>query len=561
MFYLYFNVLLNLSGVHCAVAGWPEGSGIDGSGIDLLDSLIDVDFGDGSGIGTETYGFPTLQTADFNDPTLSFFQVLDVRLCLVEILNVVETKGILSDWMMTVVESVLPGKWINISINVKINEFNDSDQSVASKNALLEISLSGKYHDSFDGGRTSEFLDQVIFDIQEAIDFVVQSGSSPSSNVKINPQCRPTFSTSNLSISSLEIQTSTTDNMITYPFEDLDKSSLSTDTVTDISTINADKIDSLSTIPNRDDLYLPTTNVYPLDEHKSASQTPKVENIEDLPISSSASPDLDNELSWETTREDGTISSIYETSTSAYFTEVDDRPSTTASTLKKDISTIISLTATIDSLDNELSWETTREDETTSAVVTTTLDNSYIFNVPTTDYYPEITLPTTESISDETLSTVSGAITYETSTHERFHTTENSLVSTIDGYEYSTEADDQQSTTAPTFSKDISTTHSFTSTTELIALTTDASTTSGSVTDRPLQTTYSPSRVYYLSEPRKLRIQTKRLLNISIPFRLWELDKSTTELPLACYNSQPSWRIFILQRCPCQLQICTDKRL
>ena len=78
--------------------------------------------------------------------------------------------------------------------------------------------------------------------------------------------------------------------MITYPFEDLDKSSLSTDTVTDISTINADKNDSLSTIPNRDDLNLPTTNVYPLDEHKSASQNPKVENIEDLPISSSTSP-------------------------------------------------------------------------------------------------------------------------------------------------------------------------------------------------------------------------------------------------------------------------------
>ena len=501
MFYLYINVLFNLPGIHCAVAGWPEGSGIDGSGIDLLDSLIDIDFGGETSIGTETYGFPTLQTADFNYPTLSLYQALDVRLCLVEILNVVETKGILSDWMMTVVESVLPGTWINISINVKINEFNDSDQSVASKNARLEISLSGKYHDSFDGGRTSEFLDQVIFDIQEAIDFVVQSGSSPSSNVKINPHCRPTFSASKLSISSFEIQTSTTDNMITYPFEDLDKSSLFTETVTDISTINADKIDSLSTISNRDDLNLPTTNVYPLDEHKSASQTPKVENIEDLPISSSASPALDNELSWETTREDGTTSAvssivsaeiIYETSNSAYFTEVDDRPSTTASTLKEDISTIISLTATMDSLENELSWEATKEEETTSA--------------PTTDYYPEITLPTTKPISDETLSTVSAAITYETSTQGGFHTTPNSLVSTTDGYEYFTEADDQQSTTAPTFSKDISTMSSFTSTTELIALTTDVSTTSDSVTDRPLQTTYSPSRVYYLSEPRKLRI-------------------------------------------------------
>ena len=149
MLYLYINVLFNLPVVHYAVAVWPEGSGIDGSGIDLLDSLIDVDFGDGASKGTETYGFPTLQTADFNDPALSFYQVLDVRLCVVEILNVVETKGILSDWIMTVVESVLPGKWINITINVKINEFNDSDQSVASKNALLEISLSGKYHDSF----------------------------------------------------------------------------------------------------------------------------------------------------------------------------------------------------------------------------------------------------------------------------------------------------------------------------------------------------------------------------------------------------------------------------
>ena len=532
MFYLYINVLFYLPGIQCAAfgsAGRWEGSGIDGSGVDTLDTL--VDFGDGMNTGTETYGYPTLQTADFNDSTsgISFFQALDVRLCLVEMLNVIETKKILSDWMMTVVESVLPGKWINISINVKINEFNQfSDQSVASKNALLEISLSGEYHDSLayhdsrDGERTPEFLDQVLFDIQEAIDFVVQSGSSPSSNVTINSECRPIFSTSNLSISSSEIQTSATDNMITYPYEDLDNSSLFTDTVTDISTTNADKTDTLSTIANRDGINLPTTNVYPLDENNPDSQTLKVENIED---SSSANQAVENELSWEKTTEDSTTSAVsstmnapiaYGTSTSEdfhasqnsvvstidteYSTEVDVRLSTTESTFNEDISAI-SFAATTDSLENELSWETTREDKTTSSP--TTSDSSYTLNVQTTDYYPEITLLSTESISDETMS---AAITYETSTSEGLYAAQNSVMSTIDGSEYSTEFDDLQSTTASMFSKDISTIPSLAATTELIALTTDITTTSGSVTDGPLQTTYSPSRVYYLSEPRKFRI-------------------------------------------------------
>ena len=542
MFYLYINVLFYLPGIQCAAfgsAGRWEGSGIDGSGVDTLDTL--VDFGDGMNTGTETYGYPTLQTADFNDSTsgISFFQALDVRLCLVEMLNVIETKKILSDWMMTVVESVLPGKWINISINVKINEFNQfSDQSVASKNALLEISLSGEYHDSLayhdsrDGERTPEFLDQVLFDIQEAIDFVVQSGSSPSSNVTINSECRPIFSTSNLSISSSEIQTSTTDNMITYPYEDLDNSSLFTDTVTDISTTDADKTDALSTIANRDDINLPTTNVYPLDENNPDSQTLKVENIVD---SSSANQAVENGLSWETTTEDRTTSAVsstmnapiaYGTSTSEgfhasqnsvvstidteYSTEVDVRLSTTESTFNEDISAI-SFAATTDSLENELSWETTREDKTTSSP--TTSDSSYTLNVQTTDYYPEITLLSTESISDETMS---AAITYETSTSEGLYAAQNSVMSTIDGSEYSTEFDDLQSTTASMFSKDISTIPSLAATTELIALTTDITTTSGSVTDGPLQTTYSPSRVYYLSEPRKLRILKKRLGNINI---------------------------------------------
>ena len=542
MFYLYINVLFYLPGIQCAAfgsAGRWEGSGIDGSGVDTLDTL--VDFGDGMNTGTETYGYPTLQTADFNDSTsgISFFQALDVRLCLVEMLNVIETKKILSDWMMTVVESVLPGKWINISINVKINEFNQfSDQSVASKNALLEISLSGEYHDSLayhdsrDGERTPEFLDQVLFDIQEAIDFVVQSGSSPSSNVTINSECRPIFSTSNLSISSSEIQTSATDNMITYPYEDLDNSSLFTDTVTDISTTNADKTDTLSTIANRDGINLPTTNVYPLDENNPDSQTLKVENIED---SSSANQAVENGLSWETTTEDRTTSAVsstmnapiaYGTSTSEgfhasqnsvvstidteYSTEVDVRLSTTESTFNEDISAI-SFAATTDSLENELSWETTREDKTTSSP--TTSDSSYTLNVQTTDYYPEITLLSTESISDETMS---AAITYETSTSEGLYAAQNSVMSTIDGSEYSTEFDDLQSTTASMFSKDISTIPSLAATTELIALTTDITTTSGSVTDGPLQTTYSPSRVYYLSEPRKLRILKKRLGNINI---------------------------------------------
>ena len=532
MFYLYINVLFYLPGIQCAAfgsAGRWEGSGIDGSGVDTLDTL--VDFGDGMNTGTETYGYPTLQTADFNDSTsgISFFQALDVRLCLVEMLNVIETKKILSDWMMTVVESVLPGKWINISINVKINEFNQfSDQSVASKNALLEISLSGEYHDSLayhdsrDGERTPEFLDQVLFDIQEAIDFVVQSGSSPSSNVTINSECRPIFSTSNLSISSSEIQTSTTDNMITYPYEDLDNSSLFTDTVTDISTTDADKTDALSTIANRDDINLPTTNVYPLDENNPDSQTLKVENIVD---SSSANQAVENGLSWETTTEDRTTSAVsstmnapiaYGTSTSEgfhasqnsvvstidteYSTEVDVRLSTTESTFNEDISAI-SFAATTDSLENELSWETTREDKTTSSP--TTSDSSYTLNVQTTDYYPEITLLSTESISDETMS---AAITYETSTSEGLYPAQNSVMSTIDGSEYSTEFDNRQYTTASTSSKDISTIPSLTATTELIALTTDVTTTSGSVTDGPLQTTYSPSRVYYLSEPRKFRI-------------------------------------------------------
>ena len=162
----------------------------------------------------------------------------------------------------------------------------------------------------------------------------------------------------------------------------------------------------------------------------------------------------------------------------------------------------ISFTATTDSFEDELSWETTKEDGTTSSPTTS---GRYKFNVPTTDYFPEITLLPTESISDETLSTMS-AVTYETSTSEEKYSIQNSVISTIDGSEYSTEFDDLQFTTAPTFSKDISTIPSLAATTELIALTTDVTTTSGSVTDGSLQTTYSPSRVYYLSEPRKLRI-------------------------------------------------------
>lgn len=452
MFYSYL-FLFHLSGVQCATvgpAGWSEGSGMEGSGMDVDFGEENHHFTGETNIGTETYGDPTLKPADFNDANsgILFSQALDVRLCLVEILDVIETKRILSDWMMTVVESVLPGKWINISINVKINEFN-SDQSVASKNALLEISLSGEYHDSLvnEGERTPEFLDLVIFDMQEAIDFVVLSGSSPSSNVTINPECRPTFSTSNLSILSSEVQTSTTDNMITYPFEDLDKTSLSTDTVTDISTSNADKTDYVSTSANRDDPNLPSTDVYPISETKPASQTPKVENIEDSPILSSASP----------------------------------------------------------SLDNILSWETTKEDETTPAMPATNSDSSYIFNLPTTD--SEITLPTTESIPEEILSTKSATIKYETSTNEQWYINDYTVITTINGSEYFTEVDDRP-TTASISNKDISAIPSLAATAELFALTKDVLTTSASITDEPLQTTSSLNRVYYLSEPRKLRILT-----------------------------------------------------
>ena len=562
MIYLYFNGLLYFSQVHCAAferESSIEGSGIEGSG-------IYVDFDEGNfqvaseaTIGPETFDHTTRQPADYNNSTAGylFSKSLNVQLCLVEILDTIETKKILSDLMKTVVESVLPGRWINTSINVKINEFN-FEQSAMNRNALIEINFSGEYHEP-DKTRTSlvEFLDRIIIDAQEAIDFVVQSGSSSSPHVEINPECRPTFSTEILSNSSTlpsDIQTPTTGNMITYPFEDFESSSLTTDNafVSDTTTTDAitDKTDTLSIISmstsleyvlrtemstNRDDHHQPTTDLYPLYQDKSTKQTQTTSFLRGTSFITNS----------PATTSPTTVYPTTDFSTQNYPTTANS-PAASSSTSN-----------------GQLSWEMTNADENTSVISATTSRDSFVLNGRTTDFYSEITQSTTDHIPFENLSFSSTSMTYETtgSPIQSFKSTDSTVFSTSDDIEYFTEVKDGQSTTGFTLNNASSAMSSFDTdentvqqtdpmlyptgfweATDQVASTTDMPTTTKQMetTNGPIQTTYSPNRVYYLSEPRKF--SNFKVFHQKIkPFRLWKLDRPTTKLPMASFVTEFSW--------------------